>query len=447
MDGRDLSARIPLRETQPMQMTLSLLAGVGTFAALIALVAWLQRKLFLVRQLAFPLWIGAAAAAVEAFTLLQPGYRPLEMHQALGWLLLFCGLALVLRLLSLYLFEIHLVAQRGIRVPPLLSAVTMAVVYLVTALVTLRLTFPKLDVSALVATSAVTSLVLGLALQPILSNFFAGLVVSLERPFRINDWIRVGEHEGRVVAITWRTTHLRTRENDNLVIPNSKLSEERVLNFYYPHPMHMERIKVGADSQVPPYRVRRALLEAVNGVPGTLDKPSPDVYVLSFEESSILYELRVWIEDMAQSTRIASDLRARVWEELRKAGIKIPHAIRTLEIEPRRRREPPVEAGTRPRARLFVAEGPDRGRSLDLGETPATVGRSRNSSLALTEPNASKDHLRIAWEGGAWVLTDLESSFGTQVNNQPIQRKELSMLDRIAIGDTVIIFESESHDH
>lgn len=429
-----------------MQMTLSLLATVGAFALLVTLVAWLQRKLFLVRQLVFPLWIAAAAVAVVVFIVLEPGYRSERMHQVLGWLLLFGGLAFVLRLLALYLFDIHLVAQRGIRLPPLLSTVTMAVVYVVTALITLRMTFPNLDINALVATSAVTSLVLGLALQPILSNFFAGLVVSLERPFRINDWIRVGEHEGRVVAITWRTTHLRTRDNDNLVIPNSKLAEERVLNFYYPHPMHMERIRVGADYRVPPYRVRRALLEAVNGVTGALDKPSPDVYVLSFDDSAILYELRVWLEDVVQAPRIASDLRARVWEELKKAGITIPFPIRTLELAPRPKRRRELRDEEPQPARLFVSEGPERGRTLDLaGDTPATVGRSRGCTLALTEPNASKEHLRISWEDGAWMLTDLDSSFGTRINGRPAQRQALAPLDRIAVGDTTIIFESDDH--
>src|SRR6185436_10900 len=168
--------------------------------------------------------------------------------------LLFLGLVTVLGLVGLYLFDGHL-AARGVRRPPVISTVAMLRVDLVTVILTLRFTFPRLDVAPLIATSAVTSLVLGLALQPILGNFFAGLVLSVERPFRINDWIKVGEHEGRVVAITWRTTHLRTRDNDNLVIPNSKLAEERVLNYYYPHPMHLEHIKVGAAYKVPPYRV------------------------------------------------------------------------------------------------------------------------------------------------------------------------------------------------
>lgn len=428
-----------------MGLTLALLASVGAFAVLVVLVTWLQRKVFLIRQLAFPLWVAAAAAGLYVFLLVQPKYRPVDTHRALVWLLLFCAIALVLRLLGLYLFDIHLYAQKGVRMPPLLTAVAMAVVYLVTGLITLRLTVPNLDVTPLVATSAVTSLVLGLALQPILSNFFAGLVISVERPFRINDWIRVGEHEGRVVTITWRTTHLRTRDNDNLVIPNGKLADERVLNYYYPHPMHMERIKVGADYKTPPYRVRRALLEAMAGVSGALDKPSPDVYVLSFDENAILYELRVWIDDVVQGPRIASDIRARIWEEFKKAGITVPHPIRTLELPPRPRRSS-SEAGTdRPRpAYLYVAEGPDRGVSRSLDGEAVTVGRSRDCELRLNEPNASKDHLRIAWEDGAWKLSDLGSSFGTQVNGQPATSRALAPLDRITIGGTVIIFESDA---
>jgi small-conductance mechanosensitive channel len=416
--------------------TLALLASLGTFALLVALVAWLQRKFFLVRQLAFPLYVGAAAAAVEVYSLLAPPDAGMS-DGARAWILLFLGAVTVLRLLGLYFFDIHLRARTGFQLPPLLPAVTMFVVYLIAAFVTLRVVFPKLELGGLIATSAVTSLVLGLALQPILSNFFAGLVISIERPFRINDWIKVGDHEGRVAAITWRTTHLRTRENDNLVIPNSKLADERVVNFYYPHPMHLERIKVGASYDVPPYRVRRALLEAIAGVPGVLDKPTPEVYLPRFDDSSIGYELRVWMDDVAGAPRIASEVRGRIWEVFRKEGITMPFPIRTLEIA---RRPRPKEATST--ARLFVTEGIERGHSIDLEEEPVIVGRSRNCTLVLTEPNASKEHLRIALEDGKWVVTDLESSFGTKINGRPACRAELSPFDRITIGDTVIIFET-----
>lgn len=427
-----------------MHPTLALLASLGTFALLVALVTWLQRRSFFVRQLAFPLYVAAAAAAVEVYALLAPPDAG-AIERTRAWLLLFLGAVTVLRLLGLYFFDVHLRARTGFQLPPLLPAVTMFVVYLIAAFVTLRITFPKLGLGGLIATSAVTSLVLGLALQPILSNFFAGLVISVERPFRINDWIKVGDVEGRVVSITWRTTHLRTRENDNLVIPNSKLADERVMNYYYPHPMHLERIKVGAAYDAPPYRVRRALLESIVGVPGVLDKPTPEVFVPRFEDSSIGYELRIWLDDVANAPRIASEVRQRIWEVFRKEGITIPYPIRTLEIASRHRRKDAAEdRPDRPRpARLFVTDGTERGQSLDLDGETVTVGRSRTCNLVLTEPNASKEHLRIAWEDGAWVASDLGSSFGTRVNGRPATRAALSPFDRISIGDTVMIFESD----
>ena len=92
-----------------------------------------------------------------------------------------------------------------------------------------------------------------------------------------------------------------------------------------------------------------------------------------------------------------------------------------------------------------MAEGPERGRSLRLdGGEPATVGRSRTCTLALSDPNASKEHLRIAWEDGAWVMTDLGSSKGTRVNGKPAERVLLQPFDRIAVGDTLMIFESDT---
>ncbi len=433
-----------------MLMTLTVLGSVGALSLLIVILAALQRRFFWVRQLAFPLYVAAAVATLEILTLLQPGYQTAQVGHVLSWAWLFLGLITIFRLLGLYLFDVHLTARRELRLPPLLPAVAMTLIYLVTAFVTLRLSFPKLDVTALIATSAVTSLVLGLALQPILGNFFAGLVISIEKPFRLNDWIKVGEQEGRVAAITWRTTHLRTRDNDNLVIPNGKLAEERILNYYYPHPVHREKVRVGVHPDEPPYRVRRVLLDCVAGVQGVLDKPAPDVLLLSFDESSILYELRFWIDDIAQSHRIASDVRSRIWEEFRKEGIVIPHPIQTVEIvRPARPRtaadgtaDGSVEGGPRP-ARLYVAEGPERGRSLKLdGSGPATVGRSRACSLALTDPNAGKEHLRLTWEDSAWVMTDVSSSRGTRVNGKPAERTALRPFDRIAVGDTVLIFET-----
>lgn len=422
---------------------LALFGGVALFALLVVGIAAISRRVFLLRQIAFPLIVGAGVAALQAYLWIAPKVAPAAVSVR-NWLLAFLLIAVVLKLLGLYLFDVHLPARRGLRLPNMVPAVTMLLVYVIAALITLRVTFPKLDIAPLLATSAVTSLVLGLALQPILGNFFAGLVISAERPYRINDWIKVGEDEGRVVAINWRTTHLRTRNNDDIVLPNSKMADERILNFYYPHTMHMVRTVIGAHYDAPPYRVRRTLLEAAHGTRGVLENPAPEIYLLDFADSAILYEVRSFIDDVAQGPRIQSDLRYRIWEELRREGIEIPYPMRTIHLAPRARRADSAdEAAGPPPARLFVADGADRGKSISLGAAPATVGRSRSCTLSLAEVNASKEHLRIEWTDDGYRLTDLGSSFGTQVNGRAASTAELRPYDRISIGETVLVFEMD----
>jgi pSer/pThr/pTyr-binding forkhead associated (FHA) protein len=102
-----------------------------------------------------------------------------------------------------------------------------------------------------------------------------------------------------------------------------------------------------------------------------------------------------------------------------------------------------LAAGEAQPARLYVAEGGDRGRALALAGEPVVVGRSRSSTLALSDDRASKEHLKIEWREGAYRLTDLGSSFGTRVNGRPVAEHVLSDLDRIAVGDTVIVFEHD----
>lgn len=423
-------------------MILASAAALGVFLVGAVLVSLLARRSHLLRQFSFPLLLVALGVALKVFTLFEVP-QPARLLETIRWIWVFVPIIAVLRVLSLWFFDVYMKGMREITLPELLQSVAVWAGYLVAALVTMSYLFEGFDLKAVAATSAVGSLVLGLALQPILSNFFSGLIIGVERPFRLNDWIRVGDHEGMVTAITWRTTHLRTRNNDNVIIPNSKIADENLLNYSLPHKIHMKRIYVGAHYNAPPYRVRRALLEAAAGVPGILEAPTPDVYTLSFDESSINYELRVWIEDYAQDPRIMSDVNARIWESFKKAGITIPFPIRTVELAPRKRAEK-TASGKAPTAHLFVAEGPDRGHKLELTGAAIVIGRSRGCDFTLSDGQASKEHLRIEWHLGAYRLTDLGSSFGTRVNGEPVTERQLVDLDRITIGDSVIVFEIDA---
>ena len=422
-----------------MRLAVTILSSLALTSILIGIVAAL-RRLLIVRQLSFVLIVGAIAAGLRVFTLFTPGkYETFD--QVLSWVLLFLGAITVIRLAGMVYFDLVL-PHRGVRLPNLLPMVSVGAAYFIAALVTFKFSFPGANLGALVTGSAITSLVIGLALQPILGNIFAGVVIGLEKPYRINDWIKVGDIEGRVVSISWRTTHLRTRDSDNLIVPNATMAQERIVNYYYPHPLHLERVVVSAEYKTPPYRVKQALLAAAEGIPGILEKPTPDVFVLGFDDSAIRYELRIWIEDIGQRPRIQSDVRGRVWEEFGRRGIVIPFPIRTLQVAPRRRNKPAALA----EGRLFVALGPESGGDLALGEARVLVGRSRTCDLALSDTQASKEHIAIELQPEGFVLTDLETSNGTKVNGQPVTRAALHHLDRISIGDTVLVFEAHGSD-
>lgn len=427
---------------------IALVAGFAAAVVLIVVVRAVARRVLLVKQLLFPLGVAAVAAGLKLFTVLAPAEYPVLNSTLTGILVFLLSVALV-RVLGLVLFDVYLQA-RGVRLPPLLPKVAMGAIYVVAAVVIVRAIWPDAPMTALVTTSAVTSLVLGLALQPILGNFFAGLVISVEKPYRINDWISVDGVDGRVVEITWRTTRLRTRENDDLVIPNAEIANQQVLNYYYPNALHLIRIPVGVHYRTPPYRAKQALMDALENVPKVLKKPSPEVYLLSFDDSAITYEVRAWIEDVASEPRVSSHVRSEIWEMFRRRGITIPFPIRTLEIEPqarqlelvRPRREERQDGQPYP-ARLFVARGRDRGRILRLEGKTVKVGRSSSCDLTLEEQRASKEHFQIIWsDEEGYVLEDLQSRNGTKVNNRMTERQPLHSFDRIEVGDTVIAFES-----
>lgn len=430
-----------------MAIALHALESFGVFLVLVVLLSLLQRRSAVLRQLRWPSYVSAVAAGALAFAwfagdLMEDGGRR-------AWITAATLFALAaIHFVVVYLFDAHLRTRRGLRLPPLIPKVVVGTVYVIGALVGMTLLIEGFDLGPLLATSAVTSLVLGLALQPILGNFFSGLVISFERPFRINDWIQLGSTEGRVVDITWRTTHLRTRDNDNLIVPNSQIASQELVNFYYPHPLHMERLNVRVHHRTPPYRATDALLEAARAVEGVLDKPSPEVFLLEFDESAIIYELRVWMQDIAERPRLESELRRRIWEVFRRRGVTMPYPIRTLEIEPRanllRMAEvAPPEAAAERGAWLFVAEGAERGTSIRIGSHPITVGRAMACNLNISDPKASKMHFRVERGTNGFLLLDLDSSTGTQVNGRPVQRHVLQTYERIRAGDTVLVFEND----
>jgi small-conductance mechanosensitive channel/CRP-like cAMP-binding protein len=193
-----------------------------------------------------------------------------------------------------------------------------------------------LDVSSVLAGSAVISIVLGLALQETLGNFFSGMVLQASVPFAAGDWISIGEGasavEGRVVEMTWRAVTLLAPNNNNVLIPNSVVARTRITNFHTPTPNTATGFSINLPVDLPPHEARRILLLAAADTPGVVRDPAPSVSLDAYKPSSITYALGFWINQPDQHGGIEAKVRWNVWYRLRQAGIRIPSDNMNVEV-------------------------------------------------------------------------------------------------------------------
>ncbi|MFL5346110.1 MAG: cyclic nucleotide-binding domain-containing protein [Hyalangium sp.] len=207
--------------------------------------------------------------------------------------------------------------------PKILRDVIGFVLYGLSALPILQ-TQLNLDLRGLLATSAVLSVVIGLALQETLGNLFAGLSLQLERPYQVGDWIRIKEHTGRVVQIGWRATRILTTKRESITLPNSMVAKEIVKNFSYGFEPIAIDLELGLSYDAPPNQVKAAVLEVMAEVPTLLQDPKPQCRTWAYDASSIRYQLRLWVADFAQADSTMEDLYTRLWYRLKRENIEIP---------------------------------------------------------------------------------------------------------------------------
>ena len=189
----------------------------------------------------------------------------------------------------------------------------------------------------LLTTSAVGAVVVGFALQDTLGNLFAGLAIQIEKPFRVGHWILVSGREGQVQEITWRATKLRTKDGEFLVVPNSIVSKEPVLNYSEPTVANAVSVDVGASYLTPPNEVKGAILEAIANAPLAIRAPEPKVLVHGFGDSAINYTAYFWVNDYGAEREARDQVRTNIWYEFRRRNIEIPWPI---QIQYERNEEP-----------------------------------------------------------------------------------------------------------
>ena len=188
------------------------------------------------------------------------------------------------------------------------------------------------NVAVLVGGIGIAGIVVGFAARDSLENFIAGVTVLVDKPFRVGDYITIDDQYGQVEEITLRSTRIRTVRNEIMVLPNTEMITEKVLNHTKRNVLRLD-IPFGIAYKERPEEARQALLPIVEDDDRILSEPSPTVAVTDMSDSSVDMTFRFYIRNPDQEVPIRWEYTEKVRETLRDADIEIPFPHRQLFLD------------------------------------------------------------------------------------------------------------------
>lgn len=186
----------------------------------------------------------------------------------------------------------------------------------------------------------VGGLAVALALQETLSNLFAGMHLLADKPIRVGDYVRIAETiEGFVIDVGWRSTRVRTLQNNVVIVPNHKVAQSIIINHDMPETRSALLLKVAVSYASDPDHVERVLVEeaerAVGQVQGLLGEPRPFARLIpGFGEYSLDFTLICQVATFVDQFPVQHELRKRILRRFRAERIEIPFPVRTLQVRP-----------------------------------------------------------------------------------------------------------------
>lgn len=188
------------------------------------------------------------------------------------------------------------------------------------------------NISVLTVFAGVLGIGIGFGISNIVSNFISGLIIFFERPIKIGDRIKLGDLHCDVEHINIRSTVVRTRNNEHIIIPNTQFIESQVMNWSYGDPKIRGLIMIGVAYGSDVRLVEKLLLQAAGEQENVLDDPAPRVDFLNFGDSALELRLLYWIPDPTPRTRIKSAINFRINELFREYDVEIPFPQRDLHV-------------------------------------------------------------------------------------------------------------------
>ena len=190
--------------------------------------------------------------------------------------------------------------------------------------------FLGVNIFAVMTGLGLVGFALAFGMQDTIANFMAGIMIAVERPFKIGDYIRVGNEWGHVVDIGMRSTKILTIQNELVTIPNNRIATGEVWNFTRNNPLYVLHVPIGISYDSDWHRAEEIILAAALSHKRVLKHPTPKVMMTEYGDSSINLKLVAWINHAKFRMEIKSDLLKRIKDDFDARGIEIPYPYRTI---------------------------------------------------------------------------------------------------------------------
>ena len=272
----------------------------------------------------------------HALALIEDANNGLLAARAVGVVLWLSGSWLLSRALITLVLNPLIRSRTGAPAPRILSNCVSATLFVVSIFMIIRFVFER-PVGGLVATSGIVTVIIGFAIRDMIADFFSGLAMNIEQPYRIGDWLELGPGEvGQVTEMNWRATRLITQARRTVIVPNSNLSSRQFVNISRPDRHYRESLDLVLNYTADPARIENILLAAVYATEGLADQRH-DVRIMGFQERGVVYQIRFWVKDYTDKVRVRHRLAANALEFLSQAGISIPYAQHEIVLTRQRR--------------------------------------------------------------------------------------------------------------
>lgn len=220
----------------------------------------------------------------------------------------------------------------GERVPKLFRDLAQALLVAIGAMVVYSKVW-GMEIQGALTALGLGSIVIGLALQEPLGNIISGLMLLLERPLNVGDWVNVDGVIGKVREINWRSVHIETPTREVRVVPNVSLYKGAFSNLSRPSPERTEIVEMGFSYDDPPNKVKELLLEVLRSTPGVKSDPEPLVRTVNYADFSIIYRMIFTVETQETLGATRDNVMTRLWYVARREGLTIPFPIQ-MEYRP-----------------------------------------------------------------------------------------------------------------